>query len=102
MFLAASISCSLNSIVSQGKELSVIPESLPHSLHFSLHLVKNTHSSGGDFDVTVGASIGLWHMSVHAEEAAVRVAGKFALEGNDVLGVQVSGVTALKQLEWKI
>ena len=41
-------------------------------------------------------------MSVHAEETAVGVGGKLALEGNDVFGVQVSGVAALEQIEWKI
>ena len=71
-------------------------ESLPHSLHLSLHLVENTHASSGDFDVSVSASIRLWNVSVHAEEATVRVAGKLALEGDDILGVQVSGVASLK------
>ena len=71
-------------------------ESLPHSLHLSLHLVENTHASSGDFDVSVSVSIRLWNMSVHAEEATVRVAGKLALEGDDILGVQVSGAAALK------
>lgn len=73
-------------------------ESLPHSLHLSLHLVENTHSSSGDFDVTVSASIRLWNVSVHAEQAAVRVAGKLALEGDDVFRVQVSAVAALNIL----
>lgn len=73
-------------------------ESLPHSLHLSLHLVENTHASSGDFDVTVSASIRLWNVSVHAEEAAVRVAGQLALEGDDVLRVQVSGVAGLNIL----
>jgi len=73
----------------------VVLESLPHSLHLSLHLVENTHASSGDFDVSVSASIRLWNVSVHAEEATVRVAGKLALEGDDILGVQVSGVASL-------
>lgn len=83
-----------NGLVLSSLDL-VFFESLPHSFHFSLHLVENTHSSGGDFDVTVSTSVGLWHMSVHAEETAVRVGGKLTLEGNDVFGVQVSGVAAL-------
>ena len=73
-------------------------ESLPNSLHLSLHLVENGHASSGDFDVTVSPSIRLWNVSVHAEEAAVRVAGKLALEGDDVLRVQVSGVAGLNIL----
>ena len=73
-------------------------ESLPNSFHLSLHLVENGHASSGDFDVTVSASIRLWNVSVHAEEAAVRVAGKLALEGDDVLRVQVSGVAGLNIL----
>jgi len=83
-----------NSFVLRSFDL-VILESFPHSLHFSLHLVENTHASSGDFDVTVSASIRLWNVSVHAEEATVRVAGKLALEGDDVLRVQVSGVAGL-------
>ena len=71
-------------------------ESLPHSLHFSLHLVENTHSSGGDFDVTMSTGIGLGYVSVHAEEATVRVAGQLPFEGDDVLRVQVAGVASLR------
>lgn len=83
-----------NGLVLRSFDLVVL-ESLPHSLHLSLHLVENTHSSSGDFDVTVSASIRLWNVSVHAEQAAVRVAGKLALEGDDVFRVQVSAVAAL-------